>query len=197
MASLKNVRIHATAEVSSKADIGQGTSIWNQTQIRENAKIGKNCVFGKNVYVDRNVLIGNNVKVQNNSSIYEGVTIQDGVFVGPHVSFTNDRLPRAINPDGSLKKESDWKLEKTLVRTGASIGAKSVLMCGITIGEFALIGAGSVVTKDVEDYSLVLGNPAILVGYVCKCGFKVADSNKNLKYSTCPNCKTKLDFLRK
>ena len=197
MASLKNVRIHATAEVSSKASIGQGTSIWNQTQIRENAKIGKNCVFGKNVYVDRNVLIGNNVKVQNNSSIYEGVTIQDGVFVGPHVSFTNDRLPRAINPDGSLKKETDWKLEKTLVRTGASIGAKSVLMCGITIGEFALIGAGSVVTKDVEDYSLVLGNPATLVGYVCKCGFKVADSNKNLRYSICPNCKTKLDFLKK
>lgn len=194
---MKNVRIHATAEVSSNAKIGEGTSIWNQTQVRENSKVGKNCVFGKNVYVDRNVVIGNNVKIQNNSSVYEGVTLQDGVFVGPHVSFTNDRLPRAINVDGTLKKESDWKIEKTLVRTGASIGAKSVVMCGITVGEFAMVGVGSVITKDVPSYSLVFGNPARLVGYVCKCGFKVAGVDKKLMYSTCPNCKTKLDFLKK
>lgn len=197
MAKIKNLRIHETAEVSSRAHVGEGTSIWHHTQIRENTKIGKNCIFGKNVYVDKNVIIGNNVKVQNNSSIYDGVTIQDGVFVGPHVSFVNDRLPRAINPDGTLKTQSDWKIEKTLVKKGASIGTKSVIMCGLTIGEFAMIGAGSVVTRDVPAYGLVFGNPAKVVGNVCKCGFKVTGADNKLMFTYCPNCKTKLDFLKK
>ncbi len=188
--------IHKTAEVSDKANVGKNTSIWNYVQVRENAKIGESCIIGKNVYIDKNVIIGDNVKIQNNVSVYDGVTIEDGAFIGPHVCFTNDKLPRAINVDGGLKKESDWKLEKTLVKKGASIGAKSVILSKITIGEFAMIGAGSVVTKDVPNYGLVLGTPAKLVGYVCRCGFKVTDKNNRLIDKKCRSCGLSLDFLK-
>jgi len=116
--------------------------------------------------VDSGVVIGNRVKVQNYVSIYHGVTIEDGVFVGPHTVFTNDKLPRAITPDGQIKSADDWVVSPTVVRYGAAIGANSVLVCGITVGRWAMIGAGSVVTKDVPDYGLVVGNPARLIGYV-------------------------------
>ena len=148
-------KIHETAEVDKRAKIGENTSIWHHSQVRENAKIGDNCTFGKNVYIDHNVVIGNNVKIQNNVSVYFGVTLEDGVFIGPHVSFMNDKLPRSINPDGSLKtggtEAEDWKVSKTLVKKGASIGTGSLIMPGLTIGEFAMIGAGSIVTKDVPN----------------------------------------------
>lgn len=167
------IRTHPTAEVNSKASIGQGTSIWNHVQVRENAVIGENCVLSKGVYIDFGVHIGDNVKIQNGISVYHGVTLEDGVFCGPHCVFTNDRQPRSINPDGSLKAADDWLLSKTLVRTGASIGAHATVVCGVTIGRWAMIGAGAVVTKDVPDYGLVYGNPAKLHGFVCPCGAKL------------------------
>ena len=165
-----NVRIHSTAEVSEKAEIGAGTSIWHHAQVREGVKIGQNCIIGKGVYVDEGVPIGNNVKIQNYVSVYHGVKLEDGVFVGPHVCFTNDMWPRAINPDGSLKAADDWTLSETLVRRGSALGANSTIRCGITIGEWAMVGSGSVVTHDVPDHGLVYGNPAHLHGFVCACG---------------------------
>ena len=164
------IKIHSTADVYKKSKIGEGTIIWNQAQIREGANIGKGCIIGKNVYIDINVVLGNKVKVQNNVSIYRGVTIEDEVFIGPHTCFTNDKNPRAINPDGTIKKPGDWNLITTLVKRGASIGANSTILPGIKIGQFALIGAGSVVTKNVPSHALVYGNPAKIKGYVCYCG---------------------------
>jgi len=162
--------IHPTAEISSNALIGEGTSIWHHVQIREGAQIGKRCIISKGVYIDEGVHIGDHVKIQNYVSIYHGVTLEKGVFIGPHVCFTNDLLPRAINPDGSLKSASDWMMTPTLVKVGASIGANSTIRCGVKIGEWALIGAGSVVTKDVPDHGLAWGNPARLRGFICSCG---------------------------
>ncbi len=167
------MKIHETADVSKKVKIGKGTMVWNNAQIREGAEIGINCIVGKNSYVDHNVKIGNNVKIQNNSSVYHGVTIEDGVFVGPHVCFTNDKNPRAVNADGSIKNSEDWNLGKTIVKKGASIGGNATILPDITIGKWALIGSGSVVTKDVPNFGLVVGNPAKLVGYVNKEGKKV------------------------
>lgn len=170
--------IQKTAIVDKTVKIGKNTKIWHYVQIRENTKIGDNCILGKNVYIDFNVKIGNNVKIQNNSSIYHGSEIEDGVFIGPHVVLTNDKNPRAVNPDLTLKSETDWKVGKIRVKKGASIGARSVILPNLIIGEFAMIGAGSVVTKDVPAYALVYGNPTKLQGYVCKCGFKLEDRCK-------------------
>jgi len=170
--------IHPTADISPKARIGKGTNIWNLAQIREDAQIGDNCVISKNVYIDFGVKIGNNVKIQNNVSIYHGVTIEDGVFIGPHVCFTNDKNPRAINPDGTLKKGEDWEISKILVKKGASIGANSTILPGIIIGEFASIGAGTIVTKDIPDYTMVIGNPSRQIYQVCKCGKKLEENKK-------------------
>lgn len=164
------LQIHPTAEVSSQALIGNGTRIWHYAQIRENTEIGKNCIIGKGVYIDTGVRIGNNVKIQNYVSIYHGVIIEDGVFIGPHVCFTNDLYPRAINPDGSLKAAEDWELVSTHIGWGASLGANTTIVCGHSVGKWAMVGAGSVVTRDIPDHGLVMGNPASLRGYVCKCG---------------------------
>ncbi|MFH1728851.1 MAG: acyltransferase [Pseudomonadota bacterium] len=180
--------IHETAQVSPDAKIGEGTSIWNWCQVRENSVIGKNCTLSKGVYVDFDVIIGDNVKIQNNVSVYHGVVLENGVFAGPHVCFTNDLLPRSINPDGSLKSNDDWVLSKTLVKEGASIGANATIVAGTTIGRFALIGSGSVVTKDVPDHGLAFGNPAKLRGYVCHCGQKLDSENE------CKKCNFKLEL---
>ncbi len=161
---------HPTAEVSSAAAVGAGTRIWHHCQVRESAVIGHDCVLSKDVYVDVGVHIGDRVKIQNGVSIYHGVTLEDGVFCGPHCVFTNDLRPRAINPDGTLKATGDWTLGKTLVRYGASIGAHAAIVCGVTIGRWAMVGAGAVVTHNVPDYGLVYGNPARLRGFVCPCG---------------------------
>jgi acetyltransferase-like isoleucine patch superfamily enzyme len=169
------VRIHPTAEVSEQADIGAGTSIWHQAQVRGGARIGCNCILGKGAYVDAGVILGDNVKVQNYVSIYHGVTIEDGVFCGPHCVFTNDKRPRAVNADGSLKAADDWEVAPTLVKRGASIGANAVIVCGVTVGEWAMIGSGAVVTRDVPDYGLVWGNPARLHGFVCPCGQRLQE----------------------
>jgi UDP-2-acetamido-3-amino-2,3-dideoxy-glucuronate N-acetyltransferase len=187
--------IHPTAEVSPDAQIGAGTRIWRQAHIREHAYIGETCNIGKGVYIDTHVHIGSNVKIQNHASLFEGLTLEDGVFVGPHVCFTNDLLPRAITPDGKLKSADDWVITATLVKYGASIGAGSIIVCGITIGEFALIGAGSVVSRDVPPHTLVFGNPARQRGYVCRCARKLADvfEQNGLLIGRCETC-GKIEF---
>ncbi len=165
--------VHPTADVSPHAEIGAGTRVWHQAQIRERARIGANCIVSKGVYIDFDVQVGSNCKIQNGAFLYHGCTIEDGVFVGPGVIFTNDKLPRAINPDGSLKGTDDWVVGKTLVRHGASVGTGSIVLPGVTIGRFAMVAAGAVVSRDVPDYGLVLGVPARLIGFVCACAEKL------------------------
>jgi acetyltransferase-like isoleucine patch superfamily enzyme len=171
-----SVHIHPTAIVAESAVIGARTRIWHWVQIREHARIGTECIIGKGCYIDAEVQIGERVKIQNNVSVFHGVTIEDGVFVGPHVCFTNDKAPRAITPAGELKGASDWTITPTLVRYGASLGAGAVIVCGTTIGRFAMVAAGAVVTRDVPDHALFVGNPARLAGYVCACGQRLAQS---------------------
>lgn len=172
--NMSRIYIHPTAEVSEMAFLGDGTKVWNQAQIREGVHIGSDCIISKNVYIDANVTIGSHVKIQNNVNVYHGVTIEDDVFLGPSMTFTNDMFPRAFN--------ADWKVIETLVKQGASIGANSTIVCGITIGEYAMVGAGSTVTRDVPKQALVAGNPARQIGWVCKCGKRL--NEKNL----CPDC---------
>ncbi|VVC03401.1 UDP-3-O-(3-hydroxymyristoyl)glucosamine N-acyltransferase [Candidatus Bilamarchaeum dharawalense] len=159
---------HSSAIVEEQTRIGTNTKIWHFAHIRKGADIGKECNIGKSVYIDSNVSIGNNVKIQNFVSVYHGVTIEDDVFVGPSVTFTNDLHPRAW----IWKKQ---KIAKTLIKKGASIGANATIVAGITIGEYAMVGAGAVVTKKVEPYQLVYGNPAKPRGWVCKCGLPVGE----------------------
>ena len=146
-------------------EIGAGTKIWHFAHVREKAKIGKNCNIGKGVYIDTEVEIGDNVKIQNFVSVYKGVTIEDDVFIGPGVTFTNDLYPRSFIWNDDI-------IAHTKVKKGASIGAHATIIGGITIGEYALVGAGSVVTKDVVPFGLVYGNPARLAGFVCSCGHR-------------------------
>jgi acetyltransferase-like isoleucine patch superfamily enzyme len=169
---------HATAEISGLASIGDGSKIWHQVQVLDNAKIGNDCNLGKGVFIDSNVNIGDRVKIQNGVSVYRGVTVKDDVFLGPNMVFTNDLSPRSFN--------HDFSVIKTIVLQGASIGANATIICGVKIGEYAMIGAGSVVTKDVEAHELVVGNPARVIGYVCKCGNRL--DKTNLKTMECNRC---------
>ncbi len=162
--------IHPSATVEDGAVIGPDSKIWHLCHIRRDAHIGSECILGRGVFVDVGVHIGDRVKVQNYVSIFHGVTIEDGVFIGPHVCFTNDLRPRAVNPDMTLKAADDWVLSETRVCAGAAIGANATIRCGITIGRWAMVGMGSAVIHDVPDYGLVVGNPARLIGYVCACG---------------------------
>lgn len=190
------IRKHPSAEVSENAQIGDGTRVWHHAQIREGAVIGKNCIIGKGVYVDSGVLIGNNVKIQNYVSVFHGVTLEDGVFVGPHVCFTNDLRPRAVNPDMSPKSADDWELTPTRVCRGVAIGANSTIVCGTTIEEWAMIGSGSVVTRNVPKYALVLGNPARCHGFVCPCGaslVKIEDAGGKI-VAGCKTCNNRIEL---
>ncbi len=163
----ENVFVHPTADIDETAVLGAGTKVWNNVQIRERAVIGKNCILGKSVYIDHTVVIGDNVKIQNGVSIYHGVTIEDDVFLGPHMTFTNDLYPRSFDPE--------WRVVETRVRRGASVGANVTVVCGVELGEYCMIGAGAVVTKDVPPYALVFGNPARIVGFVSFMGRRVAE----------------------
>jgi len=168
--------IHPTAVVEDGAEVGVGTRVWHFAHVRSGARIGERCVLGKSVFVDSGAVIGAGCRIQNFVSVYSGVTLEDDVFVGPSAVFTNDRYPRATG--------GKWELVPTLVRAGASIGANATVLCGLTIGELAVVGAGAVVTADVEPHRLVVGNPANPVGWVCRCGRVVPGGPR----TACPAC---------
>lgn len=163
-----NYFVHESSYIDENVSVGEGTKIWHFCHVQTGARIGKNCSLGQNVNISNNVKIGNDVKIQNNVSIYEGVEIEDGVFCGPSCVFTNDLTPRARYPKG----HENYK--KTLVKEGASIGANATIVCGHTVGKFAMVAAGAVVTKDVPDFALVAGVPASVIGTV--------DEYGNIKY---------------
>lgn len=171
----KPVYLDASAHVSPRAQIGEGTKVWINSQIREDVVIGEDCIISKDTYLDFSVRIGNRVKVQNGVSVYHGVTLEDDVFVGPNAVFTNDFYPRAAN--------SDFPVRPTRVCRGASIGANATIVCGNTLGEYSMVGAGSVVTHPVPPYTLVVGNPARPVSLVCRCGCK-----RDTLATPCPQC---------
>ena len=180
---MSKVYVDPTAIIDKPVNIGSGTKIWHFVHIMKDAQIGKECIIADYVYIGRGVKIGNKVKLENRVTVYEGVTIHDNVFIGPHVAFTNDLYPRSLNPD--------WKILPTLVKQGSSIGAGSVIVCGVTIGENALIGAGSVVTNDIPNLALAYGNPARVRGFICKCGTKLETEEENGKIvlMVCSCCK--------
>jgi acetyltransferase-like isoleucine patch superfamily enzyme len=162
--------IHPTAEVAKDASIGEDVRIWHGAQVREGARIGAGCVLGKGVYIDHDVIVGERCKLQNYASVFHGATLEDGVFVGPHVVIANDRYPRAVNPDGTLKSDTDWEVQPVLVQHGASLGAGAVIVPGLTVGPWAIVGAGAVVTASVPERAIVRGNPARVAGWACDCG---------------------------
>lgn len=174
--------IHKTADVSNMATIGHSCKVWHHTQIREDVTIGESCTIGKGVYIDSGVTIGNRVKIQNGVSVYKGVMIEDDVLLGPNCTFTNDPYPRSF--------PSDWEILPTYLRKGCSIGANATIVCGITIGEFALVGAGAVLTNDTMPHAMMVGNPARFRCFVCTCGREL----RQIQYKTdaiefsCPKC---------
>lgn len=180
---VNNYFTHPTADVSDKAVIGARTRIWHFAHIREGVVIGENCSVSKDVYIDVGVCIGNNVKIQNGVSLYNGVKVEDDAFLGPNAVFTNDFYPRAFS--------AVWDILPTIIKKGASVGANATIVCGITLGEYCMVGAGSVVTKDVPAYGLVIGNPARLKGFVCKCGHKanIKEKHKDAVRLECGTCK--------
>lgn len=171
--------VHKSSFVDKNAEIGERTKIWHFCHILKNTKIGKSCVIGQNCSIGPNVKIGNNCKIQNNVSVYEGVKIEDNVFCGPSCVFTNH-----INPRAFINGRKEFK--KTFVKKGATIGANATILCGNTIGKYAFIGAGTIITKNIKDYSLVYGNPAKLQGYICYCGEKLEFKNDK---ATCTKCR--------
>lgn len=181
----KKCFVHESSYIDEGVEIGEGTKIWHFCHIQNGSKIGKNCSIGQNVNIGNNVIIGNGVKIQNNVSVYEGVELEDYVFCGPSMVFTNILIPRSEYPQRGSKF-----YQKTLVKRGSSLGANSTIICGSTIGKSAFIGAGAVVTRDVPDYALVVGNPAKIKGWMCACGKKLSMSvnDESEKDAQCLNC---------
>lgn len=176
----KDYFVHESSYVDDPCEIGAGTKIWHFSHIMKDSIIGERCNIGQNVVISPGVILGNNVKIQNNVSVYTGVICEDDVFLGPSCVFTN-----VINPRSFIERKEEYR--KTIVGKGASIGANATVVCGHHIGKYAFIGAGSVVTKDVPDYALVVGNPARVVGYVCKCGDKLKKI-ENSSQMVCSSC---------
>ena len=162
----KEYFLHPTAVVDEPVEIGEGTNIWHFTHIMSGARIGRNCIIGQNVFIGSGVILGNNIKIQNNVSLYDGVILEDDVFCGPSMVFTN-----VFNPRSFISRKKEFR--KTVVGRGATIGANATIICGNSIGQYAFIGAGSVVTKDVPDYALVYGNPGRVKGWVCQCAEEI------------------------
>lgn len=183
--------IHKTAEVSSHAKLGSKITIWSFSQIREGAEIGDNCTIGRNVYIDHDVKISSNTKIQNNALIYYQSVIEKGVFIGPAACLINDKYPKSTNTKGKLKTTKDWQPGKIVISEGASIGAGAIILPDTVIGKFSLVGAGSVVTHSTPPYSKILGNPAKLVGYICKIGhsMKILKKSKKTTHLYCQKCK--------
>ena len=176
---------HETAIVDEDAKIGKNTKIWHFSHVMSKAIIGEKCTLGQNVFVQDNAKIGNNVKIQNNVSVYRGVTLEDNVFCGPSMVFTNVKVPKSAFPT------NDSEYLNTLVKRGVSIGANATIVCGIVIGKHAFIGAGTVVTKDVPDYAIIIGVPGKLFGWMCECGAKLSNT------LACTNCDRKYEMDRK
>jgi UDP-2-acetamido-3-amino-2,3-dideoxy-glucuronate N-acetyltransferase len=175
--------VDETAIVEDDVTIGERTHIWHHCHIRRGATIGRECTLGKNVFVDAGTVIGNRVKIQNNVSVFAGVHLADDVFVGPSAVFTNDLLPRA--------HARRWTLRETIIQRGAAIGANATLLCGIQVGEWAMIGAGAVVTRSVDPHELIVGNPAHRLGWVCRCGSVLVRTSESLSRSLqCEHCGT-------
>ena len=177
--------VHESSYVDAGAVIGEGTKIWYFCHVLKGAKIGKGCNIGQNVMVDRDVVIGDRCKIQNNVSVYNGVTLEDEVFCGPSCVFTNVYNPRAF-----IERKHEFK--QTLVKKGATIGANATIVCGVTIGRHAMIGAGAVVKRDVPDYAIVAGVPARQLGWTCKCGTSLKFSDS---YAICDSCKNEYKFM--
>ncbi|MCD6460817.1 N-acetyltransferase [bacterium] len=173
--------VHESSYVDEPVTIGEGTRIWHFSHIMGGAVIGKNCSIGQNVNISSGAVLGNNVKVQNNVSIYDEVILENDVFCGPSMVFTN-----VINPRSHVSRKHEYK--KTVARKGVSIGANATVVCGVEIGEYAFIGAGAVVTKDVPAFALVYGNPAVQRGWMCRCGVKLNISNDKGKCLSCATC---------
>jgi acetyltransferase-like isoleucine patch superfamily enzyme len=169
--------------------------VWHNSHIREGAQIGRYCILGKDVYVDFDVIVGDNCKLQNGVYLYHPAELADGVFLGPGVIVTNDKRPRAVNPDMTLKTAGDWQAIPVSIGEGAAVGAGSIVLPGVLVGCWSMVGAGSVVTKDIRDHGLVAGNPARLVGYVCKCATRLEQIRDNT-YS-CPSCGETYEFKEK
>jgi acetyltransferase-like isoleucine patch superfamily enzyme len=164
------VRIAPTADVDPSAEIGSGCVIWQGATVREHARLGRDCIIGRGAYLDDRVVLGDRVKVQNLALVYAPAVLEDDAFIGPAVVLTNDRYPRSVSPDGTLKRADDWLAEGIVVRAGAAVGARAVVVAGVTIGRYALVGAGAVVTRDVADFALVRGVPARPAGWVGRAG---------------------------
>lgn len=175
---MSGLKIHPSADVDPGAIIGENTSIWQNCIIQGDVVIGKNTTIGANAFIEKGVRLGNNVKVKNNIALYTGVTCEDDVFLGPNCVFTN-----VINPRSFIERKHEFR--DTIIRRGATIGANATVICGHNIGKYAMIGAGAVITKDVPDYALVVGNPASIIGYVCKCGERLQQNDNVWECTKC------------
>jgi UDP-2-acetamido-3-amino-2,3-dideoxy-glucuronate N-acetyltransferase len=169
-AAVLGVQVQPTADVDERAELGAGTQVWHLAQIREDARLGRGCIIGRGAYVGPGVVLGNHVKLQNYALVYEPAHLEDAVFIGPSAVLTNDVYPRSVGVTGQLKRPADWHAEGVVVREGASVGARAVILAGVEIGRWALIAAGAVVTRDVPDFGLVAGVPARRIGWVGQAG---------------------------